>query len=113
VYQVDGYRVQILAGTDKTFREKIDSLADVHAGVWLRFGGKRDNSGVVIAEKAVFYPVKSEAKSPDASQLQATAPQTESLIDAEGQFKPLRSKVRMSNAGGWCGWHKVPAEGEQ
>ena len=113
VYQVDGYRVQIVAGTDEAFRDKIDSLADVHAGVWLRFAGKREISGVVIAEKAAFYPIKSGTKIPNASQLQTTAPQAESLIDAEGQFKPLNSKVRMSGAGGWCGWHKVPAEGEQ
>jgi hypothetical protein len=113
VYQVDGYQVQIVAGTDKEFRDTINSLSDVQAGTWVRFSGKRDSSGIMIAEKAIFYPVSSEAKRQDTSQLQTTAPQTDSLIDAEGQFKPLHSKVRMSDAGGWCGWHKVPAEGEQ
>jgi hypothetical protein len=113
VYQVDGYRLRIAASTDKTFQNKLNSLADVSPGVWLRFAGNRDSSGVVVATKATFYPGKSGVKTPDPVQLERVAPDHESLIDSEGNFKPLHSKVRMSDAGGWCGWHKIPAEGEQ
>jgi hypothetical protein len=34
----------------------------------------------------------------------------DSLLDAEGNVLSLRAKVRYSNAGGWCGWHKVLAD---
>jgi len=113
VYQVDGYRVRIAPSTDKTFQDKLNSLADVGPGEWLRFAGKRDRSGVVVATKATFYPGKSGVKKSDPAQLESVAPDHDSLIDSEGKFKPLHSKVRLSDAGGWCGWHKVPAEGEQ
>jgi hypothetical protein len=113
VYQVDGYRVQIVASTDKEFRQKLDSLKDVGPGIWLRFTGKRDSAGVVVAVRATFYPGKSGVKQPDPLQLQTRAPDHESLIDSEGRLKPLDTKVRLSDSGGWCGWHKIPAEGEE
>lgn len=113
VYQVDGYQVQIVAGTEREFKDKINSLADVHPGTWLRFSGKRDSGGIVVAERATFYPEKSEVNNPSRSQAQAVAPDIESLIDSEGNFKALHSKVRLSDAGGWCGWHRIPPDGEQ
>ena len=113
VYQVDGYRVQIVAGTDKTFKDSIKSVADVHPGSWIRFAGKRAADGTLVAERATFYPDKSAPKHSDTLPGETAAPSTESLIDSQGNFKPLHTKVRLSDAGGWCGWHKLPPEGEQ
>ena len=113
VYQVDGYHVRIVASTDKTFHDQLDSLADIGQGKWLRFAGKRDGTGVLVASKAIFYPGKSGVKKPNATQLETVAPDHDSLVDSDGKFAPLHTKVRMSDAGGWCGWHRIPAEDDQ
>ena len=113
VYQIDGYQVLIAAGTDKQFRGQINSLADVYPGTWLRFSGKRDSDGIVVAGRAVFYPDKLTGVKASQPQRRSVAPDTDSLIDADGNIKPLHSKVRISDAGGWCGWHRIPSEGEQ
>ena len=113
VYQVDGYQVQIAPGTDKEFRDTISSLSDVHPGTWVRFSGKRGRDGIVVAEKATFYSDKSAAKKPGPIQREAVGPAVESLIDSGGNFKPLHTKVRLSDSGGWCGWHRTPPEGER
>ncbi len=113
VYQADGYSVRIVASTDLTFHGTLNALGDISPGVWVRFSGKRDGSAVVVAEKASFYLPKSGVKTPDPVQLQTTPPDHESLIDSDGRFVPLHMKVRLSDAGGWCGWHKVVEDGAQ
>ena len=113
VYQLDGYQVRIAANTEEDFRDSINSLSDVHPGTWLRFSGKRGTNGIVVAEKATFYPDKPATKKSGLTQMEAVAPAFESLIDSEGNFKPLHTKVRLSDAGGWCGWHRIPPESER
>jgi hypothetical protein len=113
VYQVDGYQVRIAANADEDFRDSINSVSDVHPGTWLRFSGKRGKDGIVLAEKVTFYPEKPVAKKSGPIQMEAAAPAVESLIDSEGNFKPLHTKVRLSDAGGWCGWHRIPPESER
>jgi hypothetical protein len=113
IYQADGYQVRVTAATDKTFRDKLNTLADITPGAWIRFSGKRDSSGVIVAEKASFYPLKSGTKPPNPLQLQTGAPNQESLIDSEGRFVPAHTKVRLSDAEGLCGWHRVTVNREE
>lgn len=59
VFRADGYLIRITAATNLTFADELNSLADVETNTWLRFEGKRDNSGVVVASQATFLPAKS------------------------------------------------------
>jgi hypothetical protein len=51
VYEADGYRIAITNTTEKIFRGDLKSLADVEAGDWIAYEGKRDKNGVVLASK--------------------------------------------------------------
>ncbi len=61
VYQADGYSLRITNATDKTFHGKLNSLADVQPGIWLRYAGARDGNGMVTAAKADFYRAKQKS----------------------------------------------------
>ncbi|MGB6193825.1 MAG: hypothetical protein WBF42_15255, partial [Terracidiphilus sp.] len=110
VIQADGYRIRLTADSQVSFHGNLKSIADVGMGTYVRFEGKRDDSGDVVAARAKFFSVKSGVKKPDPGQLRDNVPFKESLIDSKGNFMPLHEKVRMSDAGGWCGWHKVSAD---
>lgn len=58
VYQADGYRVRITSATEIEFAEGLKTLADVGTNNWLRYEGKRDKDGVLVAAKAKFIPGK-------------------------------------------------------
>lgn len=111
VFQADGYRIRIDSSTVVAFSGELKSLAEVGTNTWVKYEGKRDAGGVLVASQAAFAAAR-KVKIP-ASQLstdQEAAPSQESRIDAKGNFVSMHTKVRMSDAGGWCGWHKVPAD---
>ena len=111
VIEADGYRIRITPATDTQFSGKLKKLADVRAGAGIHYEGKRDASGDLVAEQAAFYEgitgeksaarMKQESAPPDAIPPQAR------LIDARGNFVGPHQKVRMENAGGVCGWHRL------
>jgi len=108
VFQADGYRIRIASGAVIAFSGSLKTLADVGTNTWVKYEGKRNAAGLLVATQARFVPARQgKAKPvppPDA------VPTQDSLIDADGKFLSARAKVRMSNAGGPCGWHKFPAE---
>lgn len=111
VFRADGYLIRITGLTDAKFRGALKTLADVRTNTWLAYEGKRDATGVLVASKVTFIPDKPpKARASQPTGLQDKAPNTDSIIDADGHFESARAKVRMSAAGGWCGWHKVPAD---
>ena len=55
VYEADGYHICIVAGTDKTFHKKLNTLEDIGPGAWLRFNGNRDSTGIIVAGKGDFH----------------------------------------------------------
>ena len=116
LFHADGYRIRVQAGTVTAFPGSLKRLADVQPGDWVRFEGVRDDTGVLVARKAEFFPSGSRKS------LTAMGPRKvkhapdyqpvtrDGLLDADGHFVNLRAKVRFSNAGGPCGWHRVAAD---
>ena len=116
VLNVDGYRVRIAANTVTTFAEPLQALSQVGPNTWIRFEGKLDDSGVLVASTAKFFPAgyrknftamgpRNVKHRPDYQPVTK-----DSLLDAEGRMVSIHTKVRYSDAGGACGWHKVPAD---
>lgn len=58
VFEADGYDIRITPVTNATFAAGLKSLADAKAGVWLRYEGKRDKAGALMADKAEFIAAK-------------------------------------------------------
>lgn len=124
VYEADGYRIRVLAGTTTKFSGALKTLADVGPNVWVKYEGKRDTTGDLVATDLTFFPAKfswvktftdSEAYGPYPHSTKLAARQSETLTDdklinANGDLVKVHTKVRLSDAGGWCGWHKVPAD---
>lgn len=118
IFEADGYRIRIAAGpaASITFAGKLKSIADVGPDTWIRFEGVRDQTGTVMATMARFYPTGSRklltAMGPKkAKQTADYQPVTqESLLDADGHLVSAHTKVRLSDSGGPCGWHRVPAD---
>jgi hypothetical protein len=116
LFHADGYRIRVDSGTVTDFSGALKALPDVVPNTWIRFEGVRDDTGVLVARKAAFFPAGSHkvfrAMGPKkAKQVPDYQPVTqESLLDASGRFVSLRTKVRYSDSGGPCGWHRVPAD---
>jgi Domain of unknown function (DUF5666) len=124
VFEADGYRILVTSATEVKLTGTLKTLADVGANVWLRYEGKRDGSGSLVASRAEFITAKytrakaiedvavygSNAKPGAAAAQQTVMPGQESLIDANGNLVSVRTKVRLNQAGGPCGWHKVPPD---
>lgn len=121
--QADGYKIRITTKTQTAFAGNMQSLSDLGTNVWVRYEGRRDGSGILEATSAKFFRSK-QAQKAEAStlsagtQMQTTAPQdkqpsmptVDSWIDANGKFASLHTKVRYSDSGGYCGWHKFLAD---
>ena len=56
VFEADGYRIRINTSTESSFHGDLKKLGDVGANTWVRYAGKRDNSGVLLATKATLRP---------------------------------------------------------
>jgi hypothetical protein len=115
VFQADGYRIRIAQGTELSFGDGLKTLADVGTNTWVRYKGKRDADGVLVAVQAKFVTSKTNRlktvfPSATSTPKQEVVPSQGALIDADGKLVSSHTKVRLSQAGGWCGWHKVPAD---
>jgi hypothetical protein len=121
--QADGYKIRISSATQTSFTGGLKSLADLGTNVWVHYEGHRDEAGVLDATSAKFMRTKQAQKaagktSTADSQAQVNAPHDEqptmptvdSWIDANGKFVSLHTKVRYSDSGGYCGWHKFLAD---
>jgi hypothetical protein len=116
LFYADGYRIRVNSRTVTAFSGDLKDVADVVPGTWIHFVGVRDNTGVLVAGKARFFPPGSRRL------LTAMGPRTlkhspdyqpvthDSLLDANGRLVGPDTKVRLSDAGGPCGWHRVPAD---
>jgi hypothetical protein len=104
LYQADGYRIRIVSGTQVTYGGDLKTLVDVGTNTWVKYEGKRDLSGVLVATRAQFVRARQGKVKPSLPESLPTQP---SLIDANGRLVSAHTKVRLSDAGGYCGWHKV------
>ena len=116
LFHADGYRIRVQSGTVTAFSGSLKTLADVVPGTWIHFQGARDNKGVLVARKAEFFPsgtrksltAMGPRKTTHAPDYQPVT--RDGLLDADGNFISPHTKVRLSGAGGPCGWHKVIAD---
>lgn len=111
VYEADGYRIRVPAGAAVKFSDPLKALADVGPNVWIKYEAKRETTGELTATAVEFSPAKTGKKKPaqlekDAS-TQDAIPAHATLIDSNGSFKTGHAKVRLSDAGGACGWHRL------
>lgn len=120
VFQADGYRIRIAADTQLAYHGGLKSLADVKPDTWIKYAGKRDNAGVLVAADAEFFSGRLLRKSTRSAERQQAelreyASQLVSLgrgglIDAGGHLVTRRKKLRLGDFGGACGWHRVAAD---
>ena len=111
VFQADGYRIQITPGTELSYGGGLKSLADVGTNTWIRYKGKRELDGALVAAEAKFVPARSHKRQPaSVSTKQEAVPRQGALLNADGKLVSLHTKVRLSDAGGECGWHKLSVD---
>jgi hypothetical protein len=112
----DGYRIRVQPAAASAFRGGLKSLADVAPGTWIHYEGALDDTGVLVARRAEFFPpgyrkaltAMGPRKAKPAADYQPVT--RDGLLDADGHFVNVHTKVRYSDAGGPCGWHRVPAD---
>lgn len=103
LFHADGYRIRVKSGTVTAFSGNLKTLADVVPGTWVHFEGVRDDTGVLVASKAEFFPPGSRKlltsmgprkvnRVPDYQSFTR-----DSLLDADGFFVNLHTKVRLKN----------------
>jgi hypothetical protein len=56
VFLADGYMIRINSSTEVQFHWGLKSLAEICPNDWLRYEGKRDKDGVLVATSAHFLP---------------------------------------------------------
>jgi len=101
-FEADGYRIRIPVGVATSFRGDVKSMADVGPNTWIRYEGKRDADGVLVASKAKFMQVKAK--------LPKTVDGLESfdmLLEKPDLGAHKDGKVRLFAVGGW---RKIPAD---
>ena len=104
VFQADGYHIRIASTTVTKFASGLKTLADVGTNTWLHYEGRRAQGGELLASQVSFVKARQfKVKPPEPD----TLPTQPSLIDSNGKIVSVHQKVRLSDAGGWCGWHKV------
>lgn len=116
VFQADGYRIRIAPTSEVVFHNDLKTLRDVGPNTWIRFEGRRDDGGTLVATKAEFFPAgtrnwQARMGPKKAKQEPDYQPVTrDSLMDADGNLVSLHTKVRYSESDGYCAWHRVPAD---
>lgn len=90
VFQADGYRIRIVPATEIYYTGTLKTLGAVEPNTWLRFEGKRDQDGVVVASRARFY-------TPDAMKIKKQrAPGEMRLSLQPPQFNPGKQQDPLS-----------------
>lgn len=113
VFRADGYNVRIGSGTETNFNNGLSALSDVGVNTWVRFGGRLNDSGEVIAARADFAkPKPPKVKKNRPIEVQQTVIPHGSLIDFDGTLKTDMTKRHLEDAGGACGtgWYPVPPD---
>lgn len=109
VFRADGYLIRMVAGTDVRFSTGLSAIDDVAPGTWVRYEGRPNNSGELVAVRLAFArPKPHGSKHDSASMAQVTTFPPGSIIDFDGSFNTNRAKKRLQDTpGGACGWYPV------
>lgn len=105
VFEADGYQMRITPATETSYHGELKKLGNVDANTWVRYSGKRDKSGVLLATKATFAPGKLKVAKDDVvgvarEQMRFEAPDLTNKKDG---------RVNLEVFGGW---RTVPADGK-
>jgi hypothetical protein len=119
----DGYTIRITSATQLSYGDGLKAAPDAKLKInpeikpnqWVRYKGVRDAEGVVVASEAKIVAAKfsrligpySFAKGEPE---QAPVPSEGALLDINGRLVSPKAKVRYNQAGGECGWHRVPSD---
>jgi hypothetical protein len=117
--QADGYRIHVTASTETVYSGDLKTMADVGTNIWLRYEGKRDKAGALVATRVEFLPAKPakikgvagleevrwQVKPANANSSSANAGIPDSSLN-EGAPLAQDEKIKM---GPFNRWHTVPA----
>jgi hypothetical protein len=110
VFRADGYNFSLAPDAEISFKGNMDVVTDLDAGTWIRYEGRRDSAGEVVATRAEFIKMKPRKSHGDPMKFaQVTTFPSGSMIDLDGSFRinPKPDKTEDS-PGGECGWYRVP-----
>ena len=135
VVRADGYRIRIATSAQVNFGGDVKSLEEIAPNMWLRYEGKRDQTGTLVAAKVTLLPARAthfkaisglEVNHRDvepAKDAKPAPPPKKSANDEDNDdpdFQPDLSTVLdkdgnlLSNArirmGTFGGWHTIPAD---
>jgi hypothetical protein len=110
VFRADGYVIRLAPGAEISFKGDIDSITTLDAGTWVRYEGRQDTSGELVADKLEFIrPKPRKSKYDPAKFAQVSDFPPGSRIDLDGSFQiKLKAEKTDDTAGGVCGWYPVP-----
>jgi hypothetical protein len=124
IFQADGYQIRITSATHTAFASGLKTLADVGTNAWLRYEGKRNQEGMLVASKAEFVPAKPakpkavkgleeydmQFQPPRSSLKGGAAPQSGAPPEDVSDRKSILTQDGKVKLGGFGGWHKIPAD---
>lgn len=105
VFEIDGYRIRINAATETSFHGELKKLDEVGANTWVRYTGKRDKTGILLATRATFAPGKLKAAKDDVVGLG----REQMRFEAPDLANKKSGRVNIEMFGGW---RTVPADRE-
>jgi hypothetical protein len=116
VFRAEGYTLRLNSATSVRFSYSPASLTDVGVNIWVRYEGRRNDSGEIVLNTAEFskpnlHPPK---RDPKVSAEQVTSFPHGSMIDFDGSFRTDAFKHRLEDSGGACGtgWYRVAENDE-
>ena len=116
VFQADGYKIRITSATELSLSNKMKSISEAGPGFWIWYKGTRDAKGVLVAERARIIPAKygwlvavNSAQGEKAPR-QLDVPRQGAVLDLTGSLVNPNTKLDERDAGGSCGWYKVPPD---
>jgi hypothetical protein len=91
-------------------------LPDVATNIWIRYEGRRNDSGEIVLSAAEFMKpnLHTPKRDPNVSVAQVTTFPRGSMIDFDGSFRTDSFKRRLEDKGGACGtgWYPVAENAE-
>ena len=92
IVRADGYRIRITSKTKVELNPLLQSLADVKAGDWIKYKGRPDAAGVLIAD---FVHIGPNAIGNDEEKLRADNEYDPSTVPADARQNYLKDVVRL------------------
>jgi hypothetical protein len=116
VFRAEGYTLRVNSGTSLRFTSGPASISEVGTNTWVRYEGKRNDSGEIVLSAAEFIKpnLHKPKRDPNVPVAQVTEFPHGSMIDFDGSFRTDSFKRRLEDRGGACGsgWYPVAENAE-